>query len=106
MIEHIYNPLFKNFKTKALRILPKTERPIFKMHYEKWEESLDWDAKRKVGEDFKKMDLEQFPMTVFFMLNGFKQKMREDTLKLAAEADKEIEDAEMGRSANGSISNG
>jgi hypothetical protein len=102
MIESIYDNYFRRFRIKALKTLPPEEAGIFKHHFDNWEKSLSWEAKAKVGSDFKSMTIEQFPGTVLFMLEGFKHKMREDTLKLAAEADKEFEDGSLGGAINSS----
>jgi len=89
-----------------MKTLPPDEAKIFREHFDKWEKSLNWEVKTQVGKDLQSMTMEQFPVTVLFMLNNFKDKMREDTLKLAAEADKEFEGAKMGCSINGGTSNG
>lgn len=103
MIDSIYDNYFRRFRIKALKTLPPEEAGIFKLHFDNWEKSLSWEDKSKVGSDLKNMTIEQFPGTVYFMLEGFKQKMREDTLKLADEADRELEDAALGNSVNDRI---
>jgi len=104
LIESIYDNYFRRFRIKALKTLPTEEAGIFKSHFDNWEKSLSWEAKASVGKDLQSMTIEQFPGTVYFMLEGFKQKMRDDTLKLAAEADKELESAKMDHSTNYCVS--
>lgn len=78
-----------------MKILPVEERAFFKEYFDKWEKSLNWEVKSKVGQDLQAMSMEQFPMTVAFMLENFKFKMNYDNIELAKQADKELKNAEV-----------